>query len=240
MRGSWWFLVLLAVPTALVGCGGDDTSNPSDTTETSDSGEGGADGDAEDAAAEDGPVDEGGAECPGAPPPGNACTSPGQTCEYVIPGCGTMYCECMGGYWSCLGGHDCDAGTDADADVPDVPPDVEPDVLPDVEPDVVLPDVPGDVPGDGGRYPRCESRGGTCTEFRWEICPIGTEPAATEGHEDCPAGGWCCVPAPDSSCSSSGYTNCVEGERCTGCWGDPGVTGLFCEAGRVCCFDICD
>lgn len=239
MRGCWWVFATLAATIAPLACGGDDTSNPADTGETSEATEGGADGDAEDVAADDG-----GSNCPGTPPPGDPCTSPGQVCEYPIPGCDTMYCECSDGSWNCMGGHYCDAATDAEPDGSDV----SPDVLPDVAPDTVLPDVPTDVPTDvpvdvpveTGLYPLCEARGGSCTEWRWVICPAGTEPAPTEAHEDCPGGGWCCVPAPTSSCSASGYTNCVEGERCTGCWAAPDDTSLACEAGRVCCYDICD
>ena len=125
------------------------------------------------------------------------------------------------------GGTDGDTGTDGEPDAADVPADIPADVA-------------VDIPTDTVSYPRCEARGGTCTEYRWVVCPVGTEPAAGEGHEDCPGGGWCCVPAPSSTCSSSGYTNCVEGERCTGCWGAPDDASLTCEAGRVCCLDICD
>ncbi|MBN1771450.1 MAG: hypothetical protein JXB32_09325 [Deltaproteobacteria bacterium] len=229
MRGYWLVFVLLVVAAGSVACGGDD-SNPADTGETTETTEGGADADA----------DDGGPGCPAMPPPDNPCTSPGQVCEYPIPGCDTMYCECIDDSWHCTGGHYCDAVTEAETDgtdvFPDVPADVEPDTL---LPDVPV-DVPVDVPTDTASYPACAARGGTCTEYRWVICPAGTEPAPTEAHEDCPGGGWCCVPAPTSTCSSSGYANCVEGERCTECWAAPDDTTLTCEAGRVCCLDICD
>ncbi|MFH1130225.1 MAG: hypothetical protein V1754_02755 [Pseudomonadota bacterium] len=90
--------------------------------------------------------------------------------------------------------------------------------------------------------PGCKAAGGTCTEARWVICGVGLEPVDPDPHRDCGSGssiaGWCCVPAPTSTCSSDPGGNCVVGTACTGCWGT--VAGLTCEAGRVCCSDICD
>lgn len=86
--------------------------------------------------------------------------------------------------------------------------------------------------GAGGKY---------CTANRWELCPIGYEPAGTgDGHYDCGSiQGWCCVPAPASSCTSSGKGNCVPG-GCAGCWAKVSDPSLTCEDGRGCCIDMCD
>jgi hypothetical protein len=187
-------------------------------------------------------------------------------CATVIAGCGgddSSPADTAETSDTTEGGTDGDTGTDGEPDAADVPADIPADIPADVPTDIpadipadipldipldIPTDVPADIPADVAvdiptdtvSYPRCEARGGTCTEYRWVVCPVGTEPAAGEGHEDCPGGGWCCVPAPSSTCSSSGYTNCVEGERCTGCWAAPDDTSLTCEAGRVCCLDICD
>lgn len=95
------------------------------------------------------------------------------------------------------------------------------------------------VPDGGAPTASCVSAGGVlCTRYRWEICPIATEPVpGADPHLACGQGGWCCRPAPPSTCSWSGQGNCVPG-ACTGCWAT--VPGLTCEAGRVCCQDICD
>ena len=111
----------------------------------------------------------------------------------------------------------------------------------------------GDVDGDAGADEEmdgdtatlaCEAAGGTCTDSRWNMCPVGTEPIDPDPHRDCGSGtgtdGWCCVDAPTSTCSDAAGANCVVGTECTGCWGPAEDTSLTCEAGRVCCTDICD
>ena len=112
--------------------------------------------------------------------------------------------------------------------------------------DVIPPaDAPGDghvvVPDGGAPTTACANAGGVlCTPVRWEICPAGTEPVAgNDAHLGCgmSGSGWCCQLAPASTCSQSGQGNCVPG-ACTGCWA--AVVGLTCEAGRVCCQDVCD
>ncbi len=95
------------------------------------------------------------------------------------------------------------------------------------------------VAGDALAFPLCAKVGGGCTAQRWHVCPAGTEPASSKPHLDC-APGWCCVKAPPSTCGQSGMTNCIEGTKCSGCWGAPADTSLTCPAGRVCCEDICD
>jgi hypothetical protein len=88
----------------------------------------------------------------------------------------------------------------------------------------------------------CASVGGKfCTAVRWELCPIGYEPSDKgDGHFGCGTiQGWCCVPAPASSCTASGKGNCVPG-GCTGCWTAVTDTSLSCESGRSCCIDNCD
>ncbi len=156
-----------------------------------------------------------------------------------------------------------DSSTDLPPDtepdgVPDVFTDSEPDAVPDVEPDADLDsslDTAGDEVGDPyGDWPtdlpsdwpyetasECEAAGGFCSGARWELCPVGYEYTGTgDGRLGCDVGGWCCVPAPPSTCSASGWTNCVEGSACVGCWDDPGDPLLACEEGRVCCYDVCD
>jgi len=95
------------------------------------------------------------------------------------------------------------------------------------------------VPDAGAPTTSCAAAGGLlCTPYRWEICPVGTEPVSgADPHRGCGQGGWCCQAAPPSTCSQSGQGNCVPG-ACTGCWYP--VSGLTCEAGRVCCQDYCD
>ena len=98
------------------------------------------------------------------------------------------------------------------------------------------------VAPDGGEpTTACATAGGLlCTPVRWEICPAGTEPlGGADSHLGCglSGSGWCCQLAPASTCSQSGQGNCVPGVSCTGCWG--AVPGLACEAGRVCCEDVC-
>jgi len=102
----------------------------------------------------------------------------------------------------------------------------------------------GGAGGAGGSHPEltpaCELAGGElCTAERWEVCPVGFEPVAGDGHQDCDTqgNGWCCQPAPASTCSQAEGANCVPGE-CTGCWADAGE-GLSCEEGRSCCVDNC-
>jgi hypothetical protein len=120
-------------------------------------------------------------------------------------------------------------------------------------------DYGGGVDGDGGvdgaadadegmdadtATSACGAAGGTCTDSRWNLCPVGTEPIDPDPHQDCGSGtgtdGWCCVDAPASTCSDAAGVNCVVGTECIGCWGPAENTSLTCEAGRVCCTDICD
>ena len=107
--------------------------------------------------------------------------------------------------------------------------------LPDLGPDGRL----TDLSWADGTFPKCTAVSGKCTEQRWIVCPVNTEPVDPDPHQDCGAG-WCCVAAPASTCSASGSTNCVVGATCTGCWGPATNSSLSCEAGRVCCEDICD
>jgi hypothetical protein len=90
-----------------------------------------------------------------------------------------------------------------------------------------------------GTFPNCTAVSGKCTPQRWIVCPVNTEPVEPDPHQDC-GDGWCCVAAPASTCSANPGTNCVFGSTCTGCWAAPANTSLTCEAGRVCCEDICD
>jgi len=89
----------------------------------------------------------------------------------------------------------------------------------------------------------CSAAGGVlCTDARWLLCPAGYEPVAQgDGHFNCGKTneGWCCQPAPPSSCSASGTANCVPGS-CKGCFGPAPDPSLTCEADRSCCIDICD
>ena len=89
----------------------------------------------------------------------------------------------------------------------------------------------------------CKNAGGVvCTDARWLLCPAGYEPVAEgDGHFNCGKtnDGWCCQPAPTSSCSQSGSANCVPG-TCKGCFGPAPDPSLTCEADRSCCIDICD
>jgi hypothetical protein len=130
-----------------------------------------------------------------------------------------------------------DVPVDLPGDIPadrpgDAPADVPVDTAADVRADAP-PDTPADAPPA-----TCVAAGGTCTMWRWNLCPVGTEPIDPDPHRDC-GGGWCCVAAPASSCSMHEGSNCVAGATCTGCWHAEG-TGLTCETGRVCCVDICD
>ena len=101
----------------------------------------------------------------------------------------------------------------------------------------IFPDLSGDATL---AFPLCSGVGGFCTPFRWEICPPSYEPVFPNSHQDCPSGGWCCVPAPPSTCSAAAAANCIKAGACTGCWGDAANKTLTCEPGRVCCNDICD
>lgn len=97
--------------------------------------------------------------------------------------------------------------------------------------------------GDAAKFPKCTAVGGICTKHRWTICPVNTEPVQPNPHQDCAGmggNGWCCVKAPASTCSAAAGANCVFGNKCAGCWGPASNTKLTCEAGRVCCEDICD
>lgn len=136
-----------------------------------------------------------------------------------------------------------DTAGDSDADpIEDTSADGDPDSTGDVTGDP-FEDWPTDLPPDWTEdtSPECDSAGGFCSGARWELCPIGYEAiAGIDPNLGCDVNGWCCVPAPPSTCSASGWTNCVAASSCTDCWDDPGVAGLACEEGRVCCYDICD
>ena len=127
----------------------------------------------------------------------------------------------------------------------DTPEDTEPDVEPDTTPDMPMDppeDWPTDLPEDWSAETSsaCSAAGGFCSGARWVYCPIGYEHIAPgDPHRSCDMDGWCCVPAPYSPCTASGSATCVAGTACTGCWADD-PAGLECEAGRVCCIDICD
>jgi len=120
-------------------------------------------------------------------------------------------------------------GPAADLPAADLPnEDATPDLIP-----------PGDLSWADGTFPKCAAVSGNCTEHRWVICPAGFEPVDPDPRQDC-GDGWCCVVAPASTCSASVSANCVVGTQCTGCWGPATNSSLTCEAGRVCCEDICD
>lgn len=107
-----------------------------------------------------------------------------------------------------------------------------------------MPYYDGPVPDTGAHATKsCTSAGGLlCTEARWELCPIGFEPvAAGDGHFNCgyTHDGWCCQPAPMSSCTMSGAANCVP-NACTGCFAPSPNSSLQCEPGRACCVDMCN
>jgi hypothetical protein len=126
---------------------------------------------------------------------------------------------------------DLSIGAEASAPAPDGPNDLAP------APETTAPT------GDAAAFPKCTAKGGICTPHRWVLCPVNTEPIHPDPHQDCGqpgAGGWCCVSAPPSTCSAAPGVNCVHGSQCTGCWDTPSDTSLTCEAGRVCCEDICD
>jgi hypothetical protein len=89
----------------------------------------------------------------------------------------------------------------------------------------------------------CSAAGGVfCTRMPGEQCPGGSEVAGGADPSLGCSGGWCCVPAPASPCSSAGMGTCIP-NTCGGCYRplttpDGGV--LDCEQGRVCCINICD
>lgn len=92
---------------------------------------------------------------------------------------------------------------------------------------------------------KCVDLGGVCTESRWLPCPRGMEIRSLEDQGGCEKkwDGWCCIPAPPSTCSDEGSGVCVPGE-CTGCFA-PVSEHLpkpypTCEAGHSCCVDVCD
>ncbi len=111
--------------------------------------------------------------------------------------------------------------------------------------DTVEEDAAADPNEEDGTGPACAALGGVCTDYRWGLCPTGLEPAAGTPHSDCPMEGWCCVDAPASPCSDESNYDCVAGTFCEDlgdewgpCWGTP-PESYDCEAGRVCCMDIC-
>jgi hypothetical protein len=94
-------------------------------------------------------------------------------------------------------------------------------------------------------YPKkCIDMGGVCTNTRWDRCPLGTEPNSLGTDQlgcENQSGGWCCVDGPPSTCADSAQGGmCVPGDKCTGCFAAHPDSSLTCEAGRVCCVDICD
>lgn len=90
----------------------------------------------------------------------------------------------------------------------------------------------------------CAAIGGICALSRWSRCPAGTEPYSTSSNQlGCEVynDGWCCVDAPPSPCADSAKGGmCVPGAQCTGCFTAHEDPAMTCEAGRVCCVDICD
>jgi hypothetical protein len=158
----------------------------------------------------------------------------------VIAGCGGGSTD-IDGNASDVPGDDVAVDTSVDT-VHDTSADVEPDPGDDASPDPAedpADDGPTDPPAD---WPHdtsleCEAAGGFCSGARWMLCPAGHEPIGLDGL-GCEMEGWCCVAAPSSTCTDSGTANCVPGTSCEGCWGDAGGS-LACEAGRVCCVDIC-
>jgi hypothetical protein len=198
---------------------------------------------------ESGPGDTGsdvadGNPCPSIRPgEGQACEG-AMTCSYPLGYCASSHsylyevCDCTGGVsWACDPQECADAGPDDGGEELDEGPDVDDDggAEADVEPD-------SDADGAETTPPACAAAGGFCSEARWILCPVHFEPVGGDGHLDCGSGGadgWCCVPAPPSECSDRGAGNCVPGTTCTGCWAPaPGTPA--CEAGRVCCIDVCD
>ncbi len=132
-----------------------------------------------------------------------------------------------------------DQATDpADDPAADAVPDGSPDAGPDPSddpPEEWPTDLPADWPVETSSA--CDDAGGFCTAERWDMCPPGYEPTAPDMIRGC--GGMCCVPAPFSTCSETPIANCIVGESCTGCWGDP--DGMFaCEEGRICCSYYCE
>ncbi len=128
-----------------------------------------------------------------------------------------------------------------------------PDASVDGSEDSAAPDAQPDVPGseaglDGGPpdtgtilTSACGLAGGVlCTPHRWDVCPVGYEPVDDgDGHLECGSGqGWCCQPAPASTCSWAPVTNCIP-VKCTGCWQPADDDTLTCEPGRACCQDVC-
>ena len=89
--------------------------------------------------------------------------------------------------------------------------------------------------------PQCLAAGGSCTQYRFILCPKGKEPVDPNPHQDCDNEGWCCVAAPSSTCSDQAPTvNCIAGTRCEGCWAPARNRSFTCEQGRVCCMDTCE
>lgn len=95
------------------------------------------------------------------------------------------------------------------------------------------------ITGDALAFPLCAAAGGGCTIERWDICPAGFAPATPNASLDC-GNGYCCVPAPTSTCTQDPGTNCLPGKQCPGCWGAPTDTTLTCPSDQVCCAYICD
>ncbi len=105
---------------------------------------------------------------------------------------------------------------------------------------------PGDADrvGDGRSLGvACQALGGSCVPGRWASCPAGLEPTE-DVHSDCKPetaarGYFCCVPAPESTCSEAEFANCFAG-GCHACWdGVDESENLACEDGRVCCAYTC-
>ncbi|MFH1130856.1 MAG: hypothetical protein V1754_05935 [Pseudomonadota bacterium] len=106
-----------------------------------------------------------------------------------------------------------------------------------------------DIGQDTVAHPLCIAAGGTCTAARWNYCPAGTEPVDPDPHKDCGDGtdnsGWCCVSVSIMmDCTTEPNMHCMVGTSCptaAGCY--QSCCGLVstktCQAGRVCCEDIC-
>ena len=138
-----------------------------------------------------------------------------------------------------------DVGTDGISD-PAPEPDAAADPTLDPEPDPE-PEAPADVPAEWptdlpSDWPvetssACAAAGGFCTEYHWDMCPVGYEPTAPDQVLGC--SGKCCIMAPYSTCTAAPRGKCIVAESCSGCWSD-GPSGLTCESGRICCEWTCE
>ncbi|MBN2496360.1 MAG: hypothetical protein JXR96_17330 [Deltaproteobacteria bacterium] len=104
----------------------------------------------------------------------------------------------------------------------------------------------GQADGEDSLTPACREAGGVlCTEHTCVVCPAGTQPVASEDGPQlslqCESLGWCCEPAPDTSCARSDTMTCRPWPyqeppfmECGHCDAE-----LACPEGRVCCSANC-